>query len=147
MANAARAIIIEDGKMLLMHRNKNGKMYFTLVGGQIKDGETAEQGLMREIMEETGLTVTAGRLVYTEEHVAPYNNQYIFLCTVAPHGDIVIQDASEEALLNKISTNLHAPAWVDIASFAALPFLTISLQNAIIEGLQKGFPEQPVKLS
>jgi len=146
MANAARAIIIENNKMLLMHRNKNGNVYFTLVGGQLRQDEAPEQALVREVKEETGLTVTAGRLVYTEEHAEPYNHQYIFLCEVASHGDVVIQDATDEALLNKISTNYHQPVWVDVASFSGLPFLTMRLQQAIVEALKKGFPAEPVKL-
>jgi len=63
MANAARAIIIENDKMLLMHRNKNGSKYFTLVGGQLRDGESAEEGVVREVKEETGLMVTSARPV------------------------------------------------------------------------------------
>jgi ADP-ribose pyrophosphatase YjhB (NUDIX family) len=146
MANAARAIIIEDNKMLLMHRNKNGKMYFTLVGGQLREDEPPEQGLAREVKEETGLDVTSCRLVYLEEHAEPYNSQYIFVCTVAPHGEAVLQDTSEEALMNRITTNLHRPMWVDASAFGTLPFLTMNLQKAIVGALKKGFPEAPARL-
>ncbi len=146
MANAARAIIIENDKMLLMHRNKNGSKYFTLVGGQLRDGESAEEGVVCEVKEETGLMVTSARPVFIEEHAEPYNHQYIFVCEVAPHGDIAIQEASDEAKLNQISTNLHQPFWVDVSSFANLPFLTMRLQAAIVTALKKGFPEAPVKL-
>lgn len=146
MANAARAIIIEDNKMLLMHRNKNGKMYFTLVGGKLREDEAPEQAVVREVKEETGLDVTGCRLVYLEEHVEPYNRQYIFVCHVAPHGDVAIQDASEEAMLNRVSTNIHEPLWVDASSLGTLPFLTGNLQNAIVQALKKGFPEVPVTL-
>jgi len=146
MANAARAIIIEDGKMLLMHRNKNGKQYFTLVGGRLQDQEAPEQALAREVKEETGLDVVKCRLVYLEEHSEPYNNQYIFVCELAPHGEAVIQSTSEEALLNRISTNIHQPVWVDVASFSGLPFLTMNLQAVIAKALKKGFPAEPTKL-
>jgi ADP-ribose pyrophosphatase YjhB (NUDIX family) len=146
MANAARAIIIEDNKMLLMHRNKNGKMYFTLVGGQLRENEAPEQGLAREIKEETGLEITSTRLVYLEAHTEPYNNQYIFVCTVAPHGEVAVQATSEEALMNQVTTNLHRPVWVDVSAFGTLPFLTMNLQNAIVGALKKGFPETPVRL-
>ena len=146
MANAARAIIIEDKKMLLMHRNKNGKQYFTLVGGRMQEGEVPEQALAREVKEETGLDVAGCRLVYLEEHQDPYNNQYIFVCELAAHGDAVIQDTSEEAMLNRISSNVHMPMWVDTKSFGALPFMTMNLQAAIVKGLKKGFPKEPVRL-
>lgn len=146
MAIAARAIIIENDKLLVMHRNKHGKEYFTLVGGQLRADESPEQALVREVKEETGLDVISSRLVYAEEHAEPYNHQYIFVCEVAPHGDVAIQDASEEASMNRISINTHTPLWVDISTFARLPFLTIRLQESIVTALKKGFPKEPIKL-
>src|SRR5260221_9602481 len=131
MGKAARAIIIEGDKILAMHRNKYGSEYFTLVGGRIDDGETAEQGLIREVREETGLQVTSARLVYIEEHPAPYNEQYIYLCTVAPHGDVAIQDDAEESTMNRYDMNIHQPHWITIQSFAHLTFRTPQLQEAI----------------
>lgn len=146
MGKAARAIIIENNKLLVMHRNKEGSQYFTLVGGRVNDSETIEQGLRREIKEETGMDVVNARLVFTEEHAAPYNDQYVFLCEVASHDSIAIQDASEEAFMNRISVNTHQPLWAEASSFAKLPFRTPQLQAAIIHGLKKGWPKEPVKL-
>ncbi len=146
MAKAARAIIIEGDKMLVMHRNKYGSQYFTLVGGRVKDSETIEQGLVREIKEETGLDITKAQLVYYEEHPEPYNEQYIYLCEVAPHGDIAIQDASEEASLNRLDLNIHKPLWVQTSAFGHLAFRSPQLYEAILKALKKGFPRTPVKL-
>jgi ADP-ribose pyrophosphatase YjhB (NUDIX family) len=146
MANAARAIIIKDGKILVMHRDKHGSQYYTLVGGRVNDGEALEETVKREVKEETGLEVTSSRLVFIEEHPSPYNNQYIFLCEVAPHDDIGLQSNSEEALMNRIGINLHTPQWMDLQHFEKLPFNTIQLQKAIVGALKNGFPEEPVKL-
>lgn len=147
MGKAARAIIIEGDKILVMHRNKENSQYFTLVGGRVNDGETLEQGVIREVIEETGLNVTSARLVYTEKHPEPYNEQYIFLCTVGPHNNtIALQEDSEEGKMNKMQTNIHTPMWAYSKSFRTLAFRTPQLQNAIVEGLKKGFPAQPVEL-
>jgi ADP-ribose pyrophosphatase YjhB (NUDIX family) len=147
MAKAARAIIVESGKLLVMYRNKYGSEYFTLVGGQVADGETTEQALIRELKEETGLTVTSARQVFVENHAEPYNQQYIYVCEVAPHDGVAIQEASEESYMNRLDANIHKPLWVDIAAFEKLPFRTPSLQSAILYGIHKGFPDQPVDLS
>ncbi len=132
--------------MLLMHRNKYGSEYYTLVGGLVGDGETLELALAREVAEETGLQVTGARLVFFEEHPSPYNEQYIFLCTVAPHVAIAIQDASEEAFMNRIDLNVHKPLWVEARAFSRLHFRTPQLQTAIAAGLKNGFPAEPIKL-
>jgi ADP-ribose pyrophosphatase YjhB (NUDIX family) len=146
MSRAARAIIIEDDKMLLMHRNKQGSKYFTLVGGQVKEDETLEQGLAREVSEETGLVITKSKLVFIEEHPSPYNEQYIFLCEVAPHAEAQIQDASEEGFMNLIGIDVHTPAWAYLRAFHEITFRTPQLHEAINHALKSGFPESPVKL-
>jgi ADP-ribose pyrophosphatase YjhB (NUDIX family) len=146
MAKAARAIIIENGKMLVMQRKKTGPEYYTLVGGRLNGPETPEQAVVREVKEETGLEVIAARLVFTEDHPEPYNFQYIFLCEVAPHDSIKIQETSEEGLMNRIGINIHTPLWVPIDMFGKLPFSTMQLQKAILEALSSGFPETPVAL-
>lgn len=146
MGKAARAIIIEDNKILVMHRSKYGSEYFTLVGGRLNDGETFEQALAREVKEETGLDVVKARLVFIEEHAAPYNEQHIYLCEVAPHEAVAIQDTSEEGYMNKYDMNLHKPLWVEVSHFSGLPFRTPQLHGAIAEALQKGFPSEPKTL-
>ena len=143
---AARAIIIEDGRVLVMHRNKYGSEYFTLVGGRVGEGETVEQALVREVKEETGLDVTSYRLVFIEMHRAPYNEQYIFVAEVEAHGSVAIQDSSEEGVMNRLDANTHRPVWVSAASFERLQFRTPQLHSAILEGLKKGFPKNPAQL-
>ena len=147
MTKAARAIIIEGNKTLVMYRNKQGNEYFTLVGGQIAEGESMEQALVREVKEETGLHITGAQLVFIEDHQAPYNQQFIYLCTVAPHSDISLGEYSEEYEMNKLGVNIHKPVWVDVTSFEQLPFRTPNLHMAIIYCLRKGFPAQPVGLT
>lgn len=146
MAKAARAIIIEGDHMLVMYRNKHGDEYYTLVGGRLADDETPEHALVREVKEETGLDITAARLVFFEDHPEPYNQQYIYLCNVAPHAEVAIQETSEEGFMNKFEMNIHRPEWIQLDSLDKLAFRTPSLQNAIIRGMRTGFPSRPVKL-
>ena len=147
MGKAVRAIIIDGDKTLVMHRNKEGSQYFTLVGGRVNEGETLEEALVREVKEETGLEVTESQHVYTELHPEPYNEQFIFVCKIAPHANnIAIQPDSEEALLNQFQTNIHTPMWAYTKSFGSLPFRTLQLQQAIVLGLKKGFPTRPITL-
>ena|ERR1035438_1773970 len=146
MSKAARAIIIENNKILVMQRDKNGLQYFTLVGGGVKDGEQLEEAVKREVKEETGLDVISTRLVYIEELPAPYQEQYTFICEVAPHGDVQLQEVSEEALMNKIGLNIHTPVWVDLRVFEKIQFRSIHLQDAIAKAIKNGFSSEPTKI-
>jgi 8-oxo-dGTP pyrophosphatase MutT (NUDIX family) len=62
---SSRAIILNDDKILLICFG-NG-LYYSFPGGGIEEHETATQAVVREVMEETGLTVKVGDLVFSLE--------------------------------------------------------------------------------
>jgi ADP-ribose pyrophosphatase YjhB (NUDIX family) len=144
MGKASRAIILRGEDILVMYRHKEGAEYYTLVGGRLKEGETAEQGLIREVKEETGLDISAARLVFIEKHPEPYNEQYIYLCEASNHDEVAIQSTSEEAMLNKLKFNTHEPLWTHINLFSRLHFRTPQLQTAITKAIAEGFPSEPL---
>lgn len=146
MKKAARAIIIQNDKILVMRREKEGSVYYTLVGGRVNEGEDITEAVKREVREETGLEITSAQYIFYEGHVSPYNEQYIFLCQVANVEDVKLQEASEEALLNRFGTNLHEPMWVGVKAFETLPFRTLQLQQAIVRGVKRGFPAEPQRV-
>lgn len=53
------AIIIKDGRILLVKRTKPDGTYWVFPGGGLKEGETIEECLEREVHEETGLVITS----------------------------------------------------------------------------------------
>lgn len=67
------AVLIKDEK-ILVQRDKNGSEY-ALPGGHIKIGETLENGLIREIMEEMGVQIECKRLLWSEECFWEWNGK------------------------------------------------------------------------
>lgn len=58
-----RAVIIEDGRVLLMHRIKNGHEYWAFPGGGVDDADKdMEEALKRECLEELGVHVQVEEL-------------------------------------------------------------------------------------
>lgn len=138
-----RAIIIRDDQLLVMHRNKFGHEYYTLLGGGIDPGETAEQSLVREIMEESGQQVTGLRPVFIEEAGDPFGTQYIYICETTGENP-VLSPHSEEAQIHSMGQNLFTPQWVSLGDFRDIEFRSPNLQKAIVHGVQYGFPAEPV---
>ncbi len=80
------AIIINDGKILCMQRNISKYEYVSLKyefpGGKIEAGESKEQALAREILEEMDLKIDIGKEFLTVEHEYPdfKLTMHSFLC-------------------------------------------------------------------
>lgn len=72
---SSRAIIINEDKILL-NCFGNG-LYYNFPGGGIEENETAKQAVVREVMEESGLTVDVGELVFSLEY-EPKSCKYCF---------------------------------------------------------------------
>ena len=74
------ALIARGGKFLMV-ANDNLQHVYT-VGGRIKMGETAEEAIVREVFEETGVRMTVDRLAFVHE------NYFTLPHTVRPDEDV-----------------------------------------------------------
>lgn len=141
MRQSVRAIVVRDGRLLVMKRNKFGKQYYTLIGGGVDAGETLEQSLVRELFEETGMVAQAARLVFVEQAGDPYGDQYVFLCDGVT-GEPTLSPASEEYKISRLGQNTYEPMWLTLADLPTVPFLSEALKQRIMKGLGQGFPTQ-----
>ena len=62
----AAAFLIHEDKILLTEFG--GGKYYNFTGGGVEENETVKQAVAREVMEEAGLTVEVGDLVFTLEY-------------------------------------------------------------------------------
>lgn len=67
---AARAIIIQDGKILLNKNQKFGQVYYTLPGRGQEHGETIEEAVKRECLEETGAEIKVLNLCFVRDYIS-----------------------------------------------------------------------------
>ena len=80
----AGIISMNDG-FVLMHRknvirNKEYQEYYTFPGGGLEEGETLEEGVIREVKEEFGINVKVTKKLYELENVKLNMKEYFFLC-------------------------------------------------------------------
>jgi 8-oxo-dGTP pyrophosphatase MutT (NUDIX family) len=64
MRRRSAAIIFKDKKILLFHRYREGRWYYSFPGGGIEIGESEEEAMRREVMEELSLTVKESILLF-----------------------------------------------------------------------------------
>lgn len=88
-----KALIIRDNKFLVMHNNGVKADLWELPGGRMEFGETAEETLKREIMEETGLKVSPIKLLDTW-NLIKVDHQItgiIYLCSLE-EGEVILSE-------------------------------------------------------
>ncbi len=113
-----KAMIVKDKKILVLKRSLTqalGPGVWEMVGGKVELEETLEDGLQREVKEETGLTCTISRLLYATDHNITIKDTtekivlLVYLCQV---------DKGPVLLSNEHS----AYRWVDVKTFKELVY-------------------------
>ena len=94
--DGSRAIIIEDGKIMLTHELNSG--WWLLPGGGIEEGETPKECVIREVEEETGLIVRPTEQFLTmHEYYEEYRyTGYFFICEVTEKGQMRLTDVEKQ---------------------------------------------------
>jgi ADP-ribose pyrophosphatase YjhB (NUDIX family) len=65
---SARAVVVDhDGRLLLIRHRVESREFHVLPGGRVEAGETAAEAAEREVLEETGLRVAVGDLLWVRE--------------------------------------------------------------------------------
>ena len=67
---SAKAIIIRDGKLLAIKNVSGGESWYILPGGGQNHGETLEEALKRECMEEASVSVEVGDVVFVRDYIS-----------------------------------------------------------------------------
>ncbi|RST61187.1 NUDIX domain-containing protein [Siminovitchia terrae] len=91
--NSAKAIIISGDKVLLTKNQDNEGYFYLFPGGGQEHGETIDNALLRECIEEVGKEVEIGELLYIREYIGKNHEhssfdfnvhqvEYYFVCNL-----------------------------------------------------------------
>ncbi len=131
-------IVVDDrGRLLLVQRGQEpAKGSWSVPGGRIEPGETPAEATAREVLEETGLEVTVGRLVGTVERDAPDGSVFVihdFTCRLPGHVD---------GSGVRAATDADDAGWFSPEQVRALP-----CAPGLVEALEEWGVLQPVRRS
>lgn len=131
-------IVCRDENILLVCHRKGERRYWMLPGGGLKWGETLTACGEREVREETGLQIEAGRLLFVTETIDPSGSRHIVnMVILGTYRGGNLRCPTEEII--------ETVEWFPIRD---LPGATLfpPIGSLLYEGLDKGFPEYPVHL-
>lgn len=97
----------ESGRLLLVQRaNPPAQGKWSLPGGRQEPDESSIDGVVREVLEETGLVVRVEREVGTVQRQAPSGDTYVirdFVCTAPTTESVVAGDDASDARFFEIA--------------------------------------------
>ena len=108
---ACRGLILRGTQILLSHEHNTG--WYLIPGGGLEEGETPEEGCIREMREETGFLVEPAELLLTirEPNLAAENAAYE---AAHPEENLAEDDGSGTQVLPKeVKKSLGFPKTVD----------------------------------
>jgi ADP-ribose pyrophosphatase YjhB (NUDIX family) len=111
------AVITDDqGRALLIQRRDNGN--WEPPGGVLELGETIEDGLRREVREETGLDIEPGPLTGVYKNMARGVVALVFQCKIIggrlnSNDEVADFHWSDEAEIADLATDAYAPRIID----------------------------------
>ena len=131
MRQRAAGVIIKDGKILLLHRQKAGKVYYVIPGGGLEAGETPQQAAIREIKEETNLDVEIDELIF--EFIGVYKYPEYFFTVKNIQGEARL---GGEELEKNCEENHYAIAWIELEKLSEINLLPQEIKEKIISTLK-----------
>lgn len=154
--NTTLCYVEEDGKYLMLHRTKKkndpNENKWVGIGGKFEAGESPEDCLVREVKEETGLTLSSYRyrgIVTFVSDVYPTEYMHLFTARAEP-GALIPCSEGELAWIEKEKVPT-LPLWEGDRVFLSLlatdrPFFSLKLTyrgddlaSAILDGKPIGF--------
>ena len=107
LRNAAKAIIVRDGRLLTIEKSDEQGTYVILPGGGQEPGEDLAATVRRECREEVGVDVEVGDLRFVRDYVCRNHEfadenpdlhqvEFYFLCALAPEAVPVQGHAPDE---------------------------------------------------
>ncbi|MFI6951664.1 NUDIX domain-containing protein [Streptomyces sp. NPDC050422] len=122
------AIVIEDGRLLLLNQDTDEERSWSLPGGKLEEGESLGEALIREVREETGVDVEVGRLLYLCDNVKAH---VVHITFEARRTGGTIGNIAEGADTRPI----RGVKFVDLGELSALGF-----SDLFVKLCREGFP-------
>lgn len=137
----AGIILIEDGKLALMERHKQGRHYFAFPGGGVDEGETEEQAAVREAHEELGIHVEVVQLA--AEVLREGRRKQVYFLVQRTGGEFGTGTGEEYDEPDEINGTYH-PMWMPLEDVVKENVVPRELAELTVRSHREGWGKQAV---
>ena len=138
MRNRAGIILIEDGKLALIERHKQGRHYFAFPGGGVDEGETDEQAAVREAEEELGIRV---EIIHKAAEVHRLNRRdQIYFRVKWVSGEFGTCTGEEYGEVDDWN-GTYAPVWMPLDEVLVKNVVPRGLAELVVRSVKEGWKE------
>lgn len=101
-------LLLKSDKLLVLKESVNGRNY-SLPGGGVEDGESLDQALKREFVEELAMNINVRRIAYVSEYVRLDGVNVLELAFIVESADSESKEIEKAAYLTKIDLKREFP--------------------------------------
>ena len=147
MRTRAGVVLIEDNKVALIERHRAGLDYFVFPGGGVDEGESPEQGAIREAMEELGIEVSIQQKI-AEIHFGRASKHIYFLVErISGKFGSGTGEEFTDSDPDHPEEGIYIPIWMSIDDLPkhdkVYPFV---LAKLVIQSMKEGWSKEPIVL-
>lgn len=144
MRTRAGIILVENDKAALIERHRAGLHYFVFPGGGVDEGETPEQGAIREAMEELGVEVVIRQKVAVI-HFEQSTQVYFLVMRVGGEFGSGTGEEYTDSDPNDPTEGIYIPVWMPIDELPRHEMIfPETLAKLVVKAMSDGWADEPV---
>jgi 8-oxo-dGTP pyrophosphatase MutT (NUDIX family) len=131
----AAVVIVENGRVALIERVRDGRTYFVFPGGGVEVGETPENAAVREAEEELGVYVKLGDLINVA--YGDGREQRYYLASISG-GTFGTGRGTEMMTSGETAKGTYRPVWMDLNLLTEFDVRPRPLSEKLASGICTG---------